>query len=112
MAAPSPRIRPVRFFENGRHVSDATTRIASQAFKCPKEIGASLPPASAQLSVPCRINQNACPIAWFAEEQAVEVVTVAPVNFCSIATWLATALLILRGTAVGEQRDFFSCSHP
>src|SRR5437762_14374170 len=108
MAAPSPMMRPARFFENGRHVSDATTRIASQAFKCPKEIGASLPPASAQSSVPCRINQNACPIAWFAEEQAVEVVKVAQVNFCFIATWLATAVPIMRGTAVGEQRGFFS----
>src|SRR5438477_12477645 len=108
MAAPSPRIRPARFLENGRQVSGATTRIASQAFKCPKEIGASLPPASAQSSVPWRINHNAWPIAWFAEEQAVEVVKVAPVNFCSIATWLATALLMMRGTAVGERRDLFS----
>src|SRR5262249_16647023 len=108
MAAPSPRMIPARFLENGRHVSGATTRIASQAFKCPKDMGASLPPASAQSSVPCRINQNACPIAWLAEEQAVEVVKVAPVNFCSMATWLATALLMMRGTAVGEQRGLFS----
>ena len=44
MAPPSPKIIPFRSRLNGRQVSGATTRIASQAFKKPKLNGASLPP--------------------------------------------------------------------
>ena len=74
MAPPSPKIIPFRSRLNGRQVSGATTRIASQAFKKPKLNGASLPPVMANSAWPPRTIQNAWPIAWFEEEQAVETV--------------------------------------
>jgi len=74
MAPPSPRINPRRSLENGRHVSVETTRIASQALRMPMLNIASLPPVMARSADPCRMAQNACPIAWLAEEQAVEMV--------------------------------------
>ena len=50
------------------------TRIASHAFRPPRKIGASLPPAMAMGTCPERTIQNACPIACAAEEHAVETV--------------------------------------
>ena len=74
MAPPSPRMRPARFFENGRQVSGATARIASHALRLPKLNGASLPPASATSAVPFPTIQKAWPMAWVDDEQAVEIV--------------------------------------
>src|SRR5256885_17186643 len=79
MAAPSPRINPRRSREKGRHVSGETTRMASHAFRSPMENGASLPPAIAISADPLRTIQNAWPIAWLADEHAVDTVYTGPV---------------------------------
>ena len=44
IAAPSPMTRPLRSFENGRQVSVAMTRSASQLFSAPSVMQASVPP--------------------------------------------------------------------
>ena len=49
-------------------------RMASQAFRNPSENGASDPPAMAASTTPWRTIQNAWPIAWLADAQAVEMV--------------------------------------
>jgi hypothetical protein len=63
MAAPSPRIRPRRSFENGRQVSGETTRMASHALRNPRLKTASLPPVMAMDAAPLRTIQKACPMA-------------------------------------------------
>src|ERR1035441_4792864 len=92
MAPPSPRIMPRRSFENGRHVSGETTRMASQALRMPKLNVASLPPASARSVFPVRIISNAWPIACPDEEHAVEIVKLGPVMPNSIEMWLGAGL--------------------
>ena len=95
---------PRRSFENGRHVSGDTTRIASQAFKIPRLKGASLPPVIARSLVPVAIIWKACPIACAAEEHAVEIVNAGPVMPNSIEMWLAPALAIVLGIVSGCTR--------
>ena len=101
MAAPSPRIIPRRSLENGRQVSGDTTRIASHAFRMPRLKGASLPPVMARSVSPLRTIRNACPMAWPAEEHAVEIVKAGPVIPNSIEMWLAPALAIVFGMVSG-----------
>ena len=74
MPAPSPSTIPLRSLEKGRQVSGETTRSASHALRIPKLNGASLPPVMAKGAKPLRTIQNACPIAWEADEHAVEIV--------------------------------------
>ena len=95
---------PRRSFENGRQVSGDTTRIASQAFRMPRLNGASLPPVIARSVAPCAPSRNACPIAWPAEEHAVEMVKLGPVMPNSIEMWLAPALAIVFGMVSGCTR--------
>src|SRR5205085_147692 len=83
----SPRIKPRRSLEKGRQVSGDTTRIASHALSRPKANGASLPPVIAACTWPLRTSQNACPMAWFAEEHAVETVNTGPEIPNSIEMW-------------------------
>ena len=104
MAAPSPRIMPLRSFENGRQVSGETTRMASQAFRMPKLKGASLPPVMARSVWPLRTIQKAWPMAWPAEEQAVEMVKLGPVMPNSMEMWLAPALAMVFGMVSGWTR--------
>ena len=63
IAPPSPRIMPRRSLLNGRQVSGATTRIASQAFSMPMVKNASAPPVTARSASPSRTRRNACPMA-------------------------------------------------
>src|SRR5581483_1137504 len=103
-APPSPRMSPRRFFENGRHVSGETTRMASQAFRNPRLKIASLPPVTAISDAPLRTIQNAWPSAWFDDEQAVEMVHVGPVMPYSSEMRLAPALAMIRGMVNGFTR--------
>ena len=95
---------PLRSFENGRQVSGETTRIASHAFRMPKLNGASLPPVIARSAAPERTIQNAWPMAWAAEEHAVEMVKLGPVMPNSIEMWLAPALAMVFGMVSGCTR--------
>src|SRR5690242_5583620 len=95
---------PRRSFENGRHVSGETTRIASHALRMPKLNGASLPPARARSVMPERTIQYAWPIACPADEQAVEIVNAGPVMPNSIEMWLAPAFAIVFGIVSGWTR--------
>src|SRR5436190_2020823 len=104
MAAPSAWIMPWRSLENGRQVSVETTRIASHAFRMPKLNGASLPPASAISAAPDRTIQYAWPMAWPADEHAVEIVKLGPVMPNSIDMWLAPAFAIVLGMVSGCTR--------
>src|SRR5947209_14363102 len=106
--APSPRIKPLRSFEKGRQVSEDTTRIASHAFSSPMLNGASLPPVMAASTWPLRTIQNACPMAWLAEEQAVEIVNAGPEMPSSMEILLVPALAMLRGMVRGWTRLEFS----
>ncbi len=90
--------------QNGRQVSGETTRIASQAFSSPKLNGASLPPAMAISTSPARTMRNAWPMAWFAEERAVEMAYAGPVTPNSMEIWLAPALAMVRGMVRGCTR--------
>ena len=80
----------------GRYPVD-TTRIASQAFRMPKLKGASLPPVIARSVTPVRTIQKAWPMAWAAEEHAVEMVKLGPVMPNSMEIWLAPALAMVLG---------------
>ena len=104
MPAPSPSTMPWRSFENGRQVSGETTRIASQALRMPKLNGASLPPVRAISAAPDRTIQNACPMAWPADEHAVEIVKLGPVMPNSIEMWLAPAFAMVFGMVSGCTR--------
>ena len=104
MAPPSPSTMPLRSAEKGRQVSGATTRMASQALRPPKNSGASLPPASAMGAAPERTIQKAWPMAWADDEQAVETVYVGPWTPYSIEMWLAPALSMLSGMVSGFTR--------
>ena len=95
---------PLRSFEKGRQVSGETTRMASQAFRIPKLNGASLPPVRARSVMPERTIQNAWPMAWPADEQAVEMVKLGPVMPNSIEMWLAPALAMVLGMVSGCTR--------
>src|ERR1700751_1409913 len=95
---------PPRSFENGRQVSGDTTRIASHALRIPKLNGASLPPVIARPVMPVRTIQNACPMAWPADEQAVEIVKLGPVTPNSMEMWLAPALAMVFGMVNGWTR--------
>ena len=95
---------PRRSLENGRQVSGETTRMASQAFRIPKLKGASLPPAMARSVAPERTIQKAWPMAWPAEEQAVEMVKLGPVMPNSMEMWLAPALAMVLGMVSGCTR--------
>ena len=78
--------------------------MASHAFRMPKLNGASLPPVRARSVAPVRTIQNAWPMAWPAEEQAVEMVKLGPVMPNSIEMWLAPALAIVLGMVSGCTR--------
>ena len=108
MAAPSPSTRPLRSFENGRQVSGAITRIASQPRTVPKVRQASVPPVTAQSTMPERTIWNESPIAWVAEAQALATTKAGPRRPHCIDTWLAEALTISFGTVRGNTRVLFS----
>jgi len=74
MAAPSPSTRPERVRENGRQVSELSTRKASHPLNVPTVRQASVPPVSAIGDWPERTMWNAWPIAWVPEEQADAIV--------------------------------------
>ena len=97
---------PLRSVENGLHVSGETTRIASHAFNIPRLNGASDPPASAASTSPLRTIQNACPMAWLDEAQAVHTVYAGPVMPYRMEIQLAAALAMMRGIVSGFNRDF------
>jgi len=69
---------------------------------------ASVPPASAASARPARIIMAASPIAWFDDEQALEIDMTGPVRPKAMAAWLAAALLMRRGMVKGCRRSFFS----
>src|SRR5260370_11397116 len=104
MAPPSRRIMPLRSFENGRQVSGDTTRMASHAFRNPRLKMASLPPVIAISAPPPRTIQNAWPMAWLEEEQAVEILYEGPVIPNSIEIWLAPAFPMIFGMVNGFTR--------
>src|SRR2546427_7183038 len=79
------------------------TRMASQAFNRPMLNGASLPPAIARSTSPLRTIRKAWPIAWLAEEQAVEIVKAGPVVPNSTEMWLAPAFAMVRGIVRSEE---------
>ena len=95
---------PRRSFEKGRQVSGETTRMASQAFSIPKLKGASLPPQMARPVMPERTIQYAWPMAWPAEEQAVEMVKLGPTIPNSMEIWLAPAFAMVLGIVNGCTR--------
>ena len=78
--------------------------MASQAFRMPKLNGASLPPAMAASVIPLRTIQKAWPMAWAAEEHAVEMVKLGPVMPNSMEIWLAPALAMVLGMVSGCTR--------
>ena len=53
---------------------------------------------------PLRTIQNASPIAWLADEHALDTVKAGPVTTRSMVTWLTAALIISRGTVRGITR--------
>jgi hypothetical protein len=63
IAAPSPSTMPLRPSENGRQVSGAMTRSASQPRIVPKVNTASVPPVTAASTMPERTIWKATPIA-------------------------------------------------
>ena len=80
MAAPSPITSPLRSRENGRQVSGASTRSASQPFMVPKAMEASAPPVTATGALPERTIWNASPMAWVADAQALATTKAGPRN--------------------------------
>ncbi len=54
IAEPSPNTMPLRSWENGRQVSGAITRSASQPFMVPNVMAASVPPVIATSTEPER----------------------------------------------------------
>ncbi len=60
--------------ENGRQVSELSTRRASQPLKVPTVRQASVPPVSAIGAWPERTIENAWPIAWVPDEHADAIV--------------------------------------
>ncbi len=53
-------------------------RMASQPFIAPNVMLASVPPVTAQVTLPLRTKWNAWPIAWVAEAQAEETAKAGP----------------------------------
>src|SRR6202789_2828639 len=104
MAAPSPMVMPAAAAEKGRHWVGETTRIESQARRKPKVSGASWPPVMAAETMPERIIWKARPMAWVAEEHAVEMLRVGPVIFWSMEMLLSPALAMMRMTVRGSTR--------
>ena len=102
--AASPSTRPLRLRENGRQVSRATTRSASQLRMKPSVSGASQPPATQTSSMPPRIIWKPTPMAWVADAQAEAMLKDGPRICASMQTWLAGALGIARGTKKGCTR--------
>ena len=84
IAAPSPSTMPLRLRENGRQVSGAMTRSASQPMIVPNVNTASVPPVTATSTEPARTMWKATPIAWLAEAHALATVNDGPVMPCSI----------------------------
>jgi hypothetical protein len=78
MAAPSPINIPLRSFEKGRQVSGDMMRMASQPFMALKVMLASVPPVTAQVTLPLRTIWNAWPMACVADAQADETATFDP----------------------------------
>ena len=91
----------MRSFENGRQVSFAITRKASQAFKVPRLMHASVPPATAASAIPERTIWKASPMAWVAEEHALTTPKDGPRRPTCIDTWLAGAFGISFGMVSG-----------
>ncbi len=102
--APSPWTMPLRVAENGRQASRDMTRRPSQALTPPKQSMDSEPPVTIARVTPLRISQNAWPIAWLEDAQAVATVKDGPLRFQPIETWLAAALFISLGTMKGWTR--------
>src|SRR5688572_9935690 len=98
---------PLRSREKGRQVSGETTRIASHDLRNPCEKIASEPPVIASSIIPERTIQKACPMAWLAEEHAVDTVYTGPLIPVSIDRKLAPALAITRGMVSGWTRPRF-----
>ena len=92
---------PLRSFENGRQTSGAITRIASHALTVPTVMQASVPPVTAQPTMPDRTMWNASPMAWVADAQALATAKAGPRSPRSIETWLAGAFAISFGIVSG-----------
>src|SRR5215510_742768 len=92
MAAPSPINIPLRSFEKGRHVSGDMMRMASQPFIAPKVMLASVPPVTAQVTLPLRTIWNAWPMACADDAQADETAKTGPLMPQYMETWLAARL--------------------
>ena len=101
MAAPSPSTMPCAAAENGRQTSGAITRIASQPRMVPKVMQASVPPVTAQSTMPGRTIWKAAPIACVAEAQALATAKAGPRSPQCIEIWLAGALTISFGMVNG-----------
>lgn len=110
MPAPSPSTNPWRSAENGRQVSGARTRSASQALSTPHESGASVPPATITSARPSLIWSTAEAMAWLAEEQAEVTPKVGPRRPRSMLICPAGAPGITFGTVKMPARSLFSSS--
>ncbi len=71
---------PLRPTENGRQKSGVRTRSTSQARIEPLMTAASAPPTIARSTAPERTICRPTPIAWLAEEQALAMVKVGPLQ--------------------------------
>ena len=98
MPAPSPSTSPSRSAENGRQVSRATARNASQPLSTPQASGASVPPASMTSARPSRSWSTAEAMAWLDDEQAEVTPNTGPRRPCTMLTWPAGAPGMTRGT--------------
>ncbi len=71
---------PLRPIEKGRQQSGVSTRSASQERSEPLMTAASAPPTMARSTAPERIICRPTPIAWLAEEQALAMAKVGPLQ--------------------------------
>ncbi len=89
---------PSRSAENGRQVSRARTRSASQPLSTPQTIGASVPPASMTSARPSAIWSAAAAMEWLPVEQAEVTPKTGPRRPISMLTCPAGAPVMARGT--------------
>ena len=94
----------MRSRENGRQVSGASTRSASQPFMVPKAMQASAPPVTATGTLPERTIWNASPMACVAEAQALATTKAGPRRPQDMEIWLAGAFTISFGMVSGCRR--------
>src|SRR5438309_10209178 len=99
---------PLRSLEKGRQVSDDMMRMASQPFMAPKVMLASVPPVTAQATLPLRTMWKATPMACVDDAQADEIAKAGPLMLQWSETWLAGALIIALGMVSGCSRAAFS----